>query len=356
MADDVTSGLRDSRPAIFVGGREEPELAGGLLNLMIVETCGGLYRCEAGLSNWGDKDGRIDFLYFDRRTLDFGKEFQVRLAGETLFEGRIMGLEAAFGEGQPPQVTVLAEDRFQDLRMTRRTRSFFDVSDADVFNQIANDHGLTPSVDVSGPSYKVLAQINQSDLAFLRERARTIDAELWMEDRKLNAKTRSKRAGGSLELTHGGQLREFTALADLAMQRTSVTVGGWDVAGKSELKYEATESAVSSELNGDQSGISILKSAFGDRRETLAHTVPLNSQEAQAAAETYLRMSARRFLTGRGVAEANPKLRAGAMVDLKGLGALFNGKYYLTEVRHLFDNKKGLRTVFYAERPGIGRA
>jgi uncharacterized protein len=177
-----------------------------------------------------------------------------------------------------------------------------------------------------------------------------------MEDRKLNAKTRSNRAGGSLELQHGGQLREFTALADLAMQRTSVTVGGWDVAGKSELKYEATESAVSSELNGDQSGISILKSAFGDRRETLAHTVPLNSQEAQAAAETYLRMSARRFLTGRGVAEANPKLRAGATVNLKGLGALFNGKYYLTEVRHLFDGKKGLRTVFYAERPGIGRA
>src|SRR5262249_52042137 len=196
---------------------------------------------------------------------------------------------------------------------------------------------------------------NQSDLAFLRERARTIDAELWMTGRTLNAETRSKRVGSALELEHGGQLREFTALADLAMQRTSVTVGGWDVASKSQLKYEAAESDVSNALNGDQSGSSILKSAFGERRESLAHTIPLNSQEAQSAAETYLRMSARRFLTGRGVAETNTKLRAGATVNLKGLGALFSGKYYLTEVKHLFDNKKGLRTVFCAERPGIGR-
>lgn len=356
MADDQKSGMRDSRPAIFVGGKEEPALAGGLLNLMIVETCSGLYRCEASFGNWGDKAGQIDFLYFDRKTLDFGKEFQVKLGNDTLFEGRIMALEAAFPEGQSPQINVLAEDRFQDLRMTRRTRSFLNVSDADVFNQIANDHGLSPEIDLSGPTYEVLAQVNQSDLAFLRERARTIDAELWMEGRKLHAKTHSKRNGGNLELKHGGQLREFTALADLAMQRTSVTAGGWDVAGKSGLKYEATESAISSELNGDQSGISILKSAFGERHESLAHMIPFNSQETQAAAESYLRMSARRFLTGHGVAETNAKLRVGAYVDLKGLGALFSGKYYLTEVKHLFDGNKGLRTLLCAERPGLGQA
>jgi Bacteriophage probable baseplate hub protein len=355
MADDQTVGVRDSRPAIFIGGKEEPELSGGLLSLTIVENNSGLYRCESIFGNWGNKDNKIGFLYFDRRRLDFGKDFQVKLKDGAIFEGRIMGLEAGFPEGQSPQITVLAEDRFQDLRMTRRTRSFFDVSDADVFNQIASEHGLIPSVDLTGPTYKTLAQVNQSDLAFLRERARTIDAELWMEGRTLNARTRSKRNGGKLQLEHGGQLREFTVLADLAMQRTSVTVGGWDVSDKSELKYEATESAVSSELNGDQSGISILKSAFGERRESLAHTIPLNSQEAQSAAEAFLRMSARRFLTGRGVAETGVGLRVGAYVELKGLGPLFSGKYYLTEVKHVFDGKKGLRTAFRAERPGIGK-
>ena len=102
----------------------------------------------------------------------------------------------------------------------------------DVISQIANDHGLSPSVDVNGPTYKVLAQVNQSDLAFIRERARSIDAEVWMEGNTLNAKSHTGRNGADLEMTYGNELREFTVLADLAMQRTSVTVNGWDVSSK----------------------------------------------------------------------------------------------------------------------------
>jgi len=354
MPDDQTSGLVSARPSIFVGGQENPGLVTGLNNLLISENTSGLYRCEASFVNWGSINNTTDYLYFDRRTLDFGKDFQIKRGDSTLFNGKIMGIEASYPEGQAPQISVLAEDRFQDLRMTRRTRTFADVTDADVFNQIANDHGLSPSVDVSGPTYKVLAQVNQSDLAFMRERARAIDAELWMNGSALNAKTRANRNGGSLKLTRGSELREFKVLADLALQRTSVTVNGWDVSGKTGLQFEATESAINAELNGDKSGVSILQSALGQRKEALVHTIPLNSQEAQAVAESFFKMSARRFLVGRGIAETTGSLHVGARVELRNLGPLFSGKYYVTEVVHLFDSVKGLRTEFSAERPGIG--
>jgi phage protein D len=355
MAEETPTGLASARPDFHVGGAEQPALAGGLNRLSIVENTSGLYRCEARFSNWGNVNNTTDFLYFDRRTLDFGKTFQVKYKGKNIFDGRIMALEANFPEGQSPEITVLAEDRFQDLRMTRRTRTFADATDADVFKQIASDHGLSPSVGVTGPTYKVLAQVNQSDLAFARERARSIDAELWMEGSTLNAKSHSNRGGATLEMKRGMELREFTVVADLAMQRTSVSVNGWDVPSKSALTYEATESVITSELNGDTSGVSILQSALGARKESLAHTVPLNSQEAQYEAETFFRMSARRFIVGYGIAETKTDLRAGAFVDLKELGPLFSGKYYVTDIKHLFDNAKGIRTEFRAERPGIGR-
>ena len=351
----AATGMKESRPSFFVGGAEQPALYGGLTRLLIAETTAGLYRCEAQFGNWGLKDGKTDFLYFDRQTLDFGKDFQVKLADKPLFDGRIMGLEADFPDGDAPAITVLAEDRFQDLRMTRRTRTFEDVTDADVFNQIAADHGLTPSIDAAGPTHRVVAQVNQSDLAFVRERARAIDAELWLEGRTLNVKTRSARAGAPVVLKRGMELREFKVLADLAQQRTAVSVTGWDVEAKEAIRHEAEESVVASEVGADESGVAILRAAVGERKESLAHTVPLGAQEAQAAAESFFRMSARRFLAGRGVAETKPELRAGAFVDLKELGPLFSGKYYLTEVRHLFDNAKGIRTAFRAERAGIGR-
>ena len=355
MADPTNAGLHGARPTINLNGEDQAALAEGLLRLEICETIEGLYRCEAAFGNWGDKNGKSGFLYFDRDLLEFGKAFKVKTGTDVLFDGRIMALESSFPEGSPPDLTVLAEDRFQDLRMTRRTRTFNDMSDSDVVNQVAGDHGLRADARITGPTHKVLAQVNLSDLAFLRERARSVDAELWAEGDTLHVHSRTNRRGTAIELTHGHELRSFCAVADLASQRSSVTANGWDVAGKTAIQHEATDSVISGELNGDSSGVSILRSALGERKEAVAHTVPLDSPEAQHEAESWFKKCARQFVVGRGIAETQAKLRVGAVLDLKNIGPLFSGKYYVVESRHRFDSKKGLRTEFAVERAGLGR-
>ena len=355
MPDGSSTGLFWPRPALHVDGQERPVLAAALLGLTISESASGLYRCEALFGNWNPAASADGFVYFNRQLLDFGKSFQVRFNDTPLFDGRIMALEGRFPQGTPPQIVVLADDRLQDLRMTRRTRSFAQMSDADVFRQIAADHGLGAQIDVTGPTHEALTQVNQSDLAFLRERARGLNAELWVDGSTLHVQPRTRRAASAFELTLGSRLREFSVTADLAGQRTSLLAHGWDVAAKSTLRAEATRSAISGELNGDDSGASILASALGNRVESIAHTLPLSSTEASAHAEAMFRAGARRFVVGRGVAETDARLRVGAQLDLKGLGALFSGKYYVSQVRHVFDGMSGIRTEFTGERPGIGR-
>ena len=356
MPLDSTNGLSVARPTILIDGREDSPLVGGLNYLLIIEKTTGLCRCEARFGNWGAKDDAIDFLYFDRKTLDFGKRFQVKIGDAEIFAGRITALEAIFPEGQAPEIVCLAEDALQNLRMTRRTRSFEDQTDADIFRKIAAEHGLTPNVGTSGAAHKVIAQVNQSDLAFLRERARAINHEIWIKDKELNVKTRAERRGETVSLKYKAELREFRVLADLANQRTSVVAAGWDVSGKEAIKFEADESVIASELGADASGVGILKNRFGERKESLAHTVPHDGGEARAAAESYMKTLARQFVVGRGVAEPNPKLRVGAFLELGGLGKLFDGKYYVAETAHIFDNAKGFRTEFRAERAGIGQS
>jgi phage protein D len=346
--------VKQSRPKLELAGQENASLAGGLLSLRIEERLDGLASLEASFGNWGPTGGETGFLYFDRALLDFGKELKVSLGGDVLFNGRITALEGVYPEGSSPVVTVLAEDRLQDLRMTRRTRTFADSSDSDVINQIASDHGLSADVSLSGPTHKVLAQLNQSDLAFMRERARANDAEVWVDGSQLKVKQHASRNGGTLELTYGRDLRDFTVLADLADQRTSVDVTGWDVAGKQALTESAEASAISGELSGGKSGASVLQSALGDRKETVSHAAPFTSGEAHARAEAIFKRRSRRFLTGRGVAETNGKLKVGTSLTLKALGPLFNGDYFITEVHHLFDGTSGLRTEFGVERPGLG--
>ena len=352
------TGFYASTPTLKVDGTAEASLSLLLNSLLVEETTLGLFRCEATFTNWGTKDDRADFLFFDRALLDFGKEFSVEFgppgAQGQVFKGRITGMEAHYPKASEPLLTVLAEDRFQDLRMERRTRSFADMSDSDVFSQIASQHGLTPQVDVDGPTYRVLTQVNQSDLAFLRERAAAVDAELWVDDRTLHAQARSRRNTSTVALKYGQKLLEFSALADLSHQRTSVRVSGWDVAGKSALDEEAGESTVSAELDGKRSGSSVLSQSLAERNERVTSSVPLSQPEARAMAEARYRARARRFVTGRGSADGTPSIRVGSTLDLSGLGDLFDGKYYVRLARHTFDKENGYRTSFEVERPGLG--
>lgn len=323
--------------------------------MVIEEEINGLYRCEALFGNWGSVSTSVGHRYFDRKIIDFGKELRVTRHGDPLFEGRITALEGIFPMNRPRQLRVYAEDRFQDLRMTRRTRSFENLSDADLITAIANEHRLKPEVNLSGEKHRVLAQVNQSDLAFLRERARSIDAELWVEGGTLKAEFRRNRGKKSLKMDYGSKmLRDFSVMADLAGQRTALRVTGWDVAGKSGIQHEATESVIRGELAGGISGASVLSAALGERKESVVHTVPLTSQEAQVRAESFFRMTARRFLVGRGTADTVGALKAGGEVELGNLGPLFDGKYYLTGVKHIFE-ADGMRTEFTCERPGLGR-
>lgn len=350
------SGFQVARPTIAVAGQDNAVLAERLFMLEIMETSAGLSRCEASFYNWGNTGGSLGFPYFDRKLLEFGKVFVVKFGANQVFEGRISAIEGVFPTGLPPRITVLVEDRLQDLRMTRRTRSFENMTDSAVVKRVAGDHSLTPDVNVTDSNHKVLAQINQSDLAFLRELALGLDAQVWVEGTSLKFKTSTSRGTTPLELQYGDRLREFTVLADLAQQRSSLTVSGWDVASKRELKFEASASAIASELQNDEAGGAILTRAFAKRQETIVHSVPRSSDEAKHMAESAYRLMARRFVTGRGVSEPDERIRVGAKLTLKGLGAMFSGSYRVSEVHHLFDASKGLRSEFLVERSGLTRA
>ncbi|MAS32889.1 MAG: hypothetical protein CL610_02705 [Anaerolineaceae bacterium] len=349
-----------SFPRVLIAGQLDEELSQNLLAVMVEETWEGLYHCELTFNNFGASGRQFDYLFFGRDKLDFGADITLEMgppdqSEAQVFKGRITGLEAEYQTSSPPTITALAEDALQDMRMTRRTRSFEDMSDQDVIQQIAGDHSLMPQLDMSGPTHKVLAQVNLSDLAFVRECARRVDAEIWVEGTTLYASSRKDRAAETVTLEYGVSLMAFSVRADLTHQCSELTVSGWDVAAKEAIAETAGADAISAELNnGDTSGSAVLDSSFEARPQTIVHRVPLTTEEARVMAEASYRARARRFVTGTGLADGNPALRVGKAVDLSGLGGLFDGAYYITRVCHRFDGASGFRSEFDVERPGIG--
>jgi uncharacterized protein len=294
----------------------------------------------------------------DGSDLDFGKKIEVSVGapGEEriVFDGLISGIELEHSEGDEPLVTAFAEDPLMKLRMTRRLKTYEQMSDADIAQAIASEHGLGAEADADGPTYDRVQQWNQSDLAFLRERAALIQAEVFVENDTLKFKSRPGRSGTELTLVQGGNLMSVRVRGDLAHQRTKIKVSGYDASARDTIEEEAAGDAIQAETSGGRTGPQVLEQALGERVSHRVREVPLESGEATAFARAEMLRRARSFVTLSGVTSGSTDMVVGSKVTLERVGGPFEGAgYYVTRVLHTFDLVAGLRTHFHAERPTL---
>ncbi len=347
-------------PVFTLDGEVKAELARDIIRLEIEEGTGGLKRLSLRLLAQGPQQGspQEELLYLDGMVLDFGKRLQASIGAEdsarTVFDGFISGLEVCMHETRAPEAVVFAEDRLMRLRTTRRMKTYENVADADIAQSIASEHGISAQADADGPIYDVVHQWNQSDLAFLRDRAHLIQAEVWVADDTLHFQSRSGRTGTDIELVQGNTLISVEARADLAHQRTKVTVSGYDADSRDNISEDADSSAIDAEISGGRTGVSILQRAFGDRASYRVREVPLTTSEATAWARAEMLRRARAFVTVCGTTSGTPNMVVGSHLTLLRVGTPFEGAgYYVTRVMHTYDLQDGFRTHFSAERATI---
>jgi len=347
-------------PIFQVEGIVQGELARDILNLEVEEDTGGMKRLRARFLAQGPQPGSDieQPLYLDGRILDFGKRLQVSIGAieqaRTIFDGVISGIEAVFREGHEPEVEVFAEDKLMRLRLARRMTTYENMSDGDIARQIAGKHGLAADVQADGPTYDRVQQWNQSDLAFLRERGRRIQAEIWLQDDTLHFATRGNRNATSLILVQGNHLLRLNVRADLAHQRASVRVGGYDADSRDSIDEDAGEDAIQAEISGGRSGPAIFRQVFGEGASYRLRDVPLTTAEARDWARAEMLRRARAFVTVQGVTRGSPDMMVGSHVRIEGIGTPFEGDgYYVTRMRHTYNLTDGHRTYFEAERPTV---
>ncbi len=356
----VTELFTSNAPIFLIDGERQGSLARDLLRLEVEEDCSGMKRLAARFTAWGPISQASDEgeLYFDGSIFDFGKQIDVTLGPATnaykIFLGVITAIEAVYFEGREPQIVIFAEDELMKLRMTHRMKTYEEVSDADIAQAIAEEHGIRADCDVDGPTHKVVQQWNISDLAFLRERARLLQAELWFQDRTLYFKTRDKRQGTELTLVNGNHLLQLEARADLAHQRTSINVSGYDIEQRDPIDEVANDSVISSEVTSGRSGITVLNNALGNFDSFRTREVPLNRDAARTWAKAELLRRSRQFVQVRGVTSGTPEMIVGSRLTLQRVAPPFAGSgYYVTKVIQTYDLVNGHRTNFEAERPTL---
>jgi phage protein D/phage baseplate assembly protein gpV len=284
----------------------------------------------------------------DDGPFDLGEEITVK-AGDadeklfTLIKGEITALEPVFGEGMVAELVVRGFDKSHRLYRETKSRAFLNKKDSDLAQEIAQAVGLSAQVDATSTVYDHIYQHNQSDLAFLMQRAWRIGYECFVEDGQLYFR---KPPNGSAQaaLTWGDDLQSFLPRMTLAEQVDEVIVKGWDADKQQPIVGRADQGKLYPDIKEAQDGAA-WASSFGTGKLVIVDQPVLSQAEADKLAAARLNELSGAFVQAEGTAFRRPDLKAGQWLQLKSLGNRFSGKYLVTAATHRY-NPDGFRTRF----------
>lgn len=300
---------------------------------------------------------------------------------EEVFVGEITGVEPSFPNGGMPTIRITAQDFLQRLTRGTKDRAFrisipsignFPLPDVAVASLVSATNLLIPNPDPIGGALSVLmtlatyitapntAQVpirrqeSQSDFDFLSNIAREngwemyIDHTLQPRGYVLRFKFLLQDYAPSLTLRWGASLMDFTPRLTTVGDLFGVSARVWIATLKTEFVI-----VVGWDFDRAAFNLQIYPSLIGDIDDVLGPEAagktlsikPTGFPTAlqQILSELLPRLNNR--LTGSGNTIGDLRIKAGAVINLEGLGEQFSGLYRITSATHTLDSG-GYRTSF----------
>ena len=250
---------------------------------------------------------------------------------ESLFTGIVVRHGVKTHQRRPSVLHVECRDAAVKLTVGRKSKYFYDQSDADVITQIAGDAGLDTDVDATDVTHGQLVQFDATDWDFILSRAEANGRLVITRDGALAVKAPDPSADPAVALRFGGNLLEFEAVMDARTQYAAVKTAAWSPADQAVVEVEAAApSAVApGNITSDD-----LASVVGLTALTEKHAGQLTDQELQAWADGERTRSAFAKVRGRARTQGFAAIAPADIVELAGVGDRFSGKALVTGVRH----------------------
>lgn len=284
-----------------------------------------------------------------------------------MFTGEITGVEADFPADGMPTLRVVAHDYLNRLARGSYVRGFSFLPDAIIAAVLGAENQLVALIDplIAGASTALAAvdaifggtgrkQKGQTDLDLLKEIAETYDANFWVEGDLLYLSRTYRENSPRLTLTWGGSLQSFHPRVSTVGQVAGVAV-------KFTLREIPLALLVTVSWDFDRQAlvISVLPAEAGQVKATTKALAggpllsldrrsigsPADIAHSALALAHKLRSVLNNRLTAEGTTIGDPRIRAGAVIRVEGVGPDFSGDYRVTEAVHALDGD-GYRTTF----------
>ena len=150
------------------------------------------------------------------------------------------------------------------------------------------------------------------------------------------------------QLEWGKGLMSFKPSLATANQWKSVTVRGWDRQSQKPIVVKiGQDDPQVKKLNRN------LQSLVPDRQEQTVDLPVFTVAEAKQRARAIMLDRSKEIVTAHGKTVGLPKLRAGTLVSIQGIGSRLSGTYFVTKTTHTL-GENGYVTEFDCRREDLG--
>ncbi len=262
-----------------------------------------------------------------------------------VFQGTILAIACELSMGRAQFVIDAYDDSYKLGRETK-VATHLSTTLTDVISTIARSAGLT--ADLSGlptTTFESLQQIG-TPYQFLDRLVRAAGCVWRVEGTKLIVRKRNDEPT-SIKLVAGIDLMSFRVRYSASEDTSEVSVRGWDtVAQRSVVGVSATPTT-----EATASIVTDSKAKVNQNKAVAWTRTPVDQSDATAMATALRQRMDDSRITGRGQTPLVSSMVPGSIVEIDGMGDIFNGNYRVAEVEHSFQPGHAFITRFAVGAP-----
>jgi Rhs element Vgr protein len=226
---------------------------------------------------------------------------------------------------------VECKDVLVKLTVGRKSKYFTDKKDSEIIEEIISVYTIENEIESTDVQHKEMVQFNVSDWDYCVMRAQMNGKVCIANDGKLTVKSPGYDGDEVETVAFGATLLDFDAEMDARTQLSGVTGYSWDYAAQELVEAEAAAPSVN--LNGNiPSGD--LASVINAGNIALRSGGVTPADELQQWVDAKALFSQLAKVRGRVKFQGIPAVKPDTVLKVEGVGDRFNGKVYVSGVRH----------------------
>ena len=227
---------------------------------------------------------------------------------------------------------VECRDKAVKMTATLKNKYALDTTDSDVMEELIDTYGLEKEVDPTTVTHKQLVQYNATDWDFILCRADVNGMLCIANNGKLEIKKPQLSGEVALTIQYGATVHDLDAEIDARLQFKSVTASVWNSTDQELNKdTEAEDPSVPAAGNIDAT---TLANVIGAEEYRMYNSAAVEQPELEAWVNAAMLKHRLAKIRGKVTTDGTADVVPGKLIQLNGVGDRFQGKLFVTGVRH----------------------